>query len=95
MKQTPIPAVKDTWLIALKVWLAFTRRVLIALLFGAAVIGFVIKFVPEYFHLKKSVVILCSSVAGFLYFVFITIFFIKSMLNKRFKGFSVVLIKTH
>jgi hypothetical protein len=94
MKETPIPAIKDTWRIALRVWWSITWRVLISMAFGAAAGGFFIKFGPKYFHLKQNAAILYASIAGGIYFVFITILFIKGILNKRFKGFSIVIIKT-
>jgi hypothetical protein len=95
MKETPIPALKDTWGMALKVWWSFTWRVLISLAFGAAAAGFFIKFGPKYFHLKQSEAVLMASIAGGIYLFLITLAFIKGILNKRFKGFSVVIIKTH
>jgi hypothetical protein len=94
MKETPIPAIKDTWGMAIRVWWAFTWRVIISLAFGAALAGFFIMFGPQYFHIKQSAAILYSSIAGGIYLTLITILFIKSILNKRFKGFSVVIIKT-
>lgn len=94
MKETPIPVIKDTWIIALNVWWAYAWRVLLSLVFGAAFIIAANKYLPAYLHIKKSLLLAYSCAIGPAYAVFITILFMKGMLNKRFKGFSIALIKT-
>jgi len=95
MKEIPIPALKDTWGMALRVWWSITWRLLISSAFGAAAAGFFIKLGPQYFHMKQHAAVLIASAAGGIYFVFMTLLFIKGILNKRFKGFSIVILKTH
>jgi hypothetical protein len=94
VKETPIPVLKDTWGRAFTVWWSFTWRMAISLFFGALLIFLAIKFAPAYFHIKKALVIKISYVFGALYVFFFSVLFIKGMLNRRFKGFSVVIIKT-
>ncbi len=94
MKETPIPVLKDTWGRAFAVWWTFTWRMVLSLLFGALLIFLAIKFAPAYLHIKRALVIKISYVFGVLYLFFISVFFIKGLLNRRFKGFSIVVIKT-
>lgn len=94
MNEAPIPAIKDTWTIALKVWWSYAWRVLLLLTAGAALIIAADKYLPGYLHIKKPVMLKLSYATGSVYMIFMTILGMKSILNKRFKGFSLVLIKT-
>jgi hypothetical protein len=94
MDGKPISVLKNTWGTAFIVWWAFIWRVVVALAIGGVVIYLAIRFIPRYFHVKKSPVMIIAYSAGAVYALLMTVLTIKNILNKRFKGFSVVLIKT-
>jgi len=94
MQSRPIGVVKEKFAIALKIWWWVAWRSLLSLAAAAAVSA-----AAGFFAVKNNIIgttpvfIVCAAFALFV-FVLAGIIFTKKALNKRFKGFSVVLVKT-
>ena len=98
MEQTN-QAMEATWGIALKIWWWLIWRSLLTALVGGSIIGFIIGFILGIISVITKINFIDTMrlpilAIGFIFGMIVNIFFIKRVIGKKFKNFSLMLIKT-
>jgi uncharacterized membrane protein YeaQ/YmgE (transglycosylase-associated protein family) len=85
--------IEVTWLLALKVWWSYTWRSVILGLIGSFIPTFFIGFIGAVVGVpKEPISVICGIIGGVIGLI-ISIYVMKKILSKKYKAFSVALIK--
>jgi ABC-type uncharacterized transport system permease subunit len=87
----PPNEIKPTWTIALILWWAWMWRTTLVVIVGGAVLGFCVGIVSVLLSFDGKTASVVSSILGMSVGVFFSVYFMKWMLNKKFKKFRIVL----
>lgn len=79
--------------IALKVWWSFTWRSLLLVFLGTMVLSIVAVFILEIFALSKETITTFVGIFAFVVSIPLQGYVMKKVLNKKYKTFSIVLIR--
>lgn len=95
MEQTN-QTMEATWGIALKIWWWIMWRSLLAALIGGFVIGFITGIVLGLVgvDIANINIKIISGLLGGIFGIGVNVFFFKKIIGKKFKNFTLVLLKT-
>lgn len=93
MEQTN-QTMEATWGIALKIWWWITWRSLLVGFIGGFVIGFIVGFILGLAGINSATIQIIAGLLGGIFGVGVTVFFFKKVIGKKFKNFTLVLLKT-
>lgn len=82
-----------TWGIALRMWWWYTWRSVLVALSGSFILGFMIGVIFSVIGINEQIISILAGSVGFIFGSFIGVLFFKHMLGKKFKGFTLVLLK--
>jgi len=83
-----------TWSIALKIWWWIMWRSFLSALAGGFIIGFIVGFVLAIAGIDSATIQIISALLGGIMGIIINVFFTKKIIGKKFKDFTLVLVKT-
>ena len=86
--------IEATWGIAAKIWWWIIWRSLLSALVGGFILGLIIGIIGTMIGLNNAAIQLPAMLLGGVFGVLVNIFFTKKIIGKKFKGFSLVLLKT-
>jgi len=85
--------VELTWGIAIRIWWWITWRALLSAIFGGLILGFIIGIIGAVIGIDGAKIQLFAMLLGGVFGIAVKIFFIKKIIGKKFKDFSLVLTK--
>ncbi|WP_139172630.1 hypothetical protein [Onishia taeanensis] len=84
--------VEVTWRRALIVWWSYVWRLLVFSMLVIVVIGFLCGFIFKALEADPEVAGVTAGVLGYMAAIFLSVFILKKVLNKKYKTFSVVIV---
>jgi pheromone shutdown protein TraB len=93
MEQTN-QTIEATWGIATKIWWWIIWRSVLSAMGGGFVLGFIIGIIDEMAGLDSATIQLPAMLFGGIFGAIVNIFFTKKIIGKKFKDYSLVLLKT-
>lgn len=84
---------KATWTDTIKVWWWLTWRSVLCAFAGGFIIGFLIYFILKAFNAGESLIQNITGVISGIFGLLVNLFFLRKVLNKKFRSFSVSLTK--
>lgn len=93
MEQTS-QTIEVTWGIALKIWWWIIWRSLLSSVVGGFIIGIIIGIIGVIIGMDSATIQLPAMLLGAAFGVTVNVFFTKKIIGKKFKNFTLVLLKT-
>ena len=94
MKEKPLAVLKNKFWLAFRIWWWVAWRSFLTTLLGGGILGSIIFIALKKTELPGKIIYAAIAGAVLLLSIIITVVFIKQVLNKRLKGFSIVVVKT-
>ena len=92
--EQPFQTLEATWSKALLIWWWVTWRAMLIALAGGFLLGAIVGMIAALAKIDPKSIQLISGIMGFTFGTVAYIFTIKLVLNRKFKGFSLLLFKT-
>jgi len=83
-----------TWGVAVKIWWWIMWHSLVSALAGGFILGFILGIIGAVIGMNSATIQLPATLLGGIFGVTVNIFFTKKVIGKKFKDFSLVLLKT-
>ncbi|MCK4252367.1 hypothetical protein KAX97_13040 [candidate division WOR-3 bacterium] len=86
--------IEATWGIAVKIWWWIAWRSFLVAMIGGFLLGFIIGVVLGIAGVDLVNIQIISGLLGGVFGFMVTVFFFKKIIGKKFKNFTIVLLKT-
>jgi len=83
-----------SWGIAFRIWWWITWRALLAAIAGGFIAGFIIGLAAALTGLGADAATIISALAGFPIGIVLNVLFVRKIIGKKFKDFTLVLLKS-
>lgn len=85
--------IEPTWGMALKIWWWIGWRSLLTAILGAIILGFIVGIVLGLAGMNSAAIQIIGGLLGGVLGIGVNVYFTKKIIGKKFKNFSVVLLR--